>query len=422
MTIDALGLPLALPSGVTLSNRLAKAATSEAIADRASGAPDERLVRLYERWGAGGAGLLITGNAVVDLDGRTEPGNVVLAGQRDDRPVLRRWASAAQARGARLIMQINHAGRQAPRRITRDPIGPSAIGVRGKSGLFAVPRALRDPEIRVLIARFAEAAAIAVESGFAGVQVHAAHGYLISQFLSPLTNQRRDDWGGDPERRMQLVLEIVRAIRARIGKPSLLSVKLNSADFQRGGFSEDDSMAVVEALEREQIDLLEISGGNYERSAMMGSERASTRAREAYFADYAGKVRQRTRLPLMLTGGLRTAAAMREVLGSAVDVIGMARPMIAEPDLPARLLAGAAGAEAELPRLGVQLADDILQIAWYQRQLRRMGGGQPPLPGLGRWSSVVIGFLRNYAFNPLAMPRRRPAAPLLAATARSEER
>jgi 2,4-dienoyl-CoA reductase-like NADH-dependent reductase (Old Yellow Enzyme family) len=422
MNRDPLASPLVLPSGVTLANRIAKTATSEALAARTTGRPDDRLVRLYERWGAGGAGLLITGNVVFDLDGRTEPGNVVLGSQRDDRAVLTRWALAAQARGARLVMQINHAGRQAPRRITRDPVGPSAVGVRGKGGLFAVPRALSDSEIRRLIERFAVAAASAVEAGFAGVQVHAAHGYLVSQFLSPLTNQRSDDWGGDPARRMRLLLEIVRATRARIGNAAMLSVKLNSADFQRGGFTDEDSMAVVEALERERIDLLEISGGNYERSAMMGSERASSQVREAYFLDYATKVRARTRLPLMLTGGLRTAATMREVVGSAVDVVGMGRPLIVEPDLPARLLAGsAASAEVALPRLGMRLADDMLQLVWYQRQLRRMGQGQPPRADLGRWSSVVIGFFRNYAFNPLAMlrPRRRLAAPAIAAETRS---
>jgi 2,4-dienoyl-CoA reductase-like NADH-dependent reductase (Old Yellow Enzyme family) len=340
----------------------------------------------------------------------------VLSGQRDDRAVLARWASAAQAHGAPLIMQINHAGRQASRRVARDPVAPSAIGVRGKGGLFAVPRALTEGEIGRLIVRFGEAAAIAVDAGFAGVQIHAAHGYLLSQFLSPLTNRRDDDWGGDPARRMRLLLEVVRAVRAQIGRSAVVSVKLNSADFQRGGFSDDDSMAVVSALERERIDLLEISGGTYERTAMMGAGRASTQAREAYFLDYATKVRARTALPLMLTGGLRTARAMREIVGSAVDVIGMARPLIAEPDLPARLLDGRAEAGmVALPRLRWQLADDILQSGWYQRQFRRMGRGQAPDARLGRWTSVVLGFLRSYAFNPFGglRPRRRLAAPPL---------
>ncbi|HEY4180580.1 MAG TPA: NADH:flavin oxidoreductase/NADH oxidase family protein [Kofleriaceae bacterium] len=402
--------PLALPCGITLANRIAKSATSEALAHRETGRLDQNLVKLYERWGAGGAGLLITGNVVVHRDGRTEPGNVVLD-SREDLPMLTAWATAAQAKGAHLIMQINHAGRQTPRRISSDTVGPSAIGLKGKAGLFAVPRALTDGEIRALVARFADGAAIAVEAGFAGVQVHAAHGYLISQFLSPLTNQRTDEWGGDTARRMKFLLDVVRATRSRIGPTKILSVKLNSADFQRGGFSNEDAIEVVRALETEGIDLLEISGGSYESSAMMGADSARSKAREGYFLDFAKQIRSHTKLPLMLTGGLRSAAVMNEIVGRDIDIVGMARPLIAEPDLPQRMIAGTAdGAAPQLRRISMRMADDILQIAWYQRQLRRMGQGLHPHPTLGRWSSVVVGFFRNYAFNPFSVRRRR--APL----------
>lgn len=403
--------PFVLPCGVTLPNRIAKSATSEALAHRDTGRLDDQLVRLYERWGAGGAGLLITGNVVIDQDGRTEPGNVVLVDD-SDRAMLASWAKAGQAKGAKLIMQLNHAGRQTPRRISRAPVGPSAIGLKGKAGLFAVPRALSDEEIRGLIARFADAAAVAVEAGFAGVQLHAAHGYLISQFLSPLANQRDDDWGGDPVRRMKFLLETVRATRARIGATKVLSVKLNSADFQRGGFTNDDAIDVVRALDREGIDLLEISGGSYESSAMMGSNSARSKAREGYFLEFATKIRSVTKLPLMLTGGLRSTAVMNDIVGRDIDIVGLARPLIAEPDLPQRMFSGAAtGVASELRRLSIRMADDVLQIAWYQRQLRRMGRGQLPHPTLGRWSSVVVGFFRNYAFNPLASRKRRAQLP-----------
>jgi 2,4-dienoyl-CoA reductase-like NADH-dependent reductase (Old Yellow Enzyme family) len=414
--------PLTLPNGTRLPNRIAKAATSEALADRRTGRPGDALARLYEPWGAGGAGVLITGNVVIDGDGRTEPGNVVLDGALDAeaRAALRRWATAAQHGGGRAFLQLNHAGRQTPRRITHRPIAPSAVAVRGKGGLFATPRVLEELEIVELIGRFAHAAEVAAEAGFAGIQLHAAHGYLINQFLSPLTNTRTDGWGGSAERRMRFLLETVRAVRTRVGSSVAIAVKLNSADFQRGGFTEAESMAVAVALEHERIDLLEISGGSYESSAMMGV-RGSTLAREAYFLDYAEKIRSATRLPLLLTGGLRTTAAMAGIVrDGAVDVVGLARPLIVEPDLPARILAGTAtGADPAraAPRSRIRMVDDVLQIAWHQRQLRRMSRGLAPT-AYGAWSSFFVGLARNYAFNPVGALRRdrrrlvasRPAA------------
>lgn len=412
-----LATPFELPCGATLPNRIAKAATSEVLGDRRTGAPTTRLANLYARWARGGAGLLVTGNVVVDWDGRTEPGNVVIV---DDRhaDALTAWTDAVHREGAKIWMQINHSGRQATRRITAQPVAPSAVPMQGFAGMFGKPRALTDAEIRGLVERYATAARIAKDTGFDGVQIHGAHGYLVSQFLSPLTNQRDDAWGGDAERRMRFLLEIVRAMRAQVGPAFPIGVKLNSADFQRGGFTEEESMAVVQQLEREGIDLLEISGGSYEKSAMMGSEagaRESTRQREAYFLEYARKVRRVTSMPLMLTGGMRTSATMRRVLEEGhVDMIGMARPLAAEPDLPSRLLADPTAAAARIdPRLGVKLFDDMLQIVWYQEQMHRMGDGREPDLALGRVRALVLGFFASYAFNPLAslMPTRKKLAP-----------
>ena len=415
-----LATSLDLPCGATLPNRIAKAATSEALAHRRTGAPTPRLSNLYGRWARGGAGLLITGNVAIDLEGRTEPGNVVIVDDRD-RDELARWADAAHRGGAKIWMQINHSGRQAPRRITAQPLAPSSVPMQGFAGLFGTPRALTDAQIHELIERFATAARIAKDVGFDGVQIHGAHGYLVSQFLSPRTNQRDDAWGGDAERRMRFLVEIVRAIRAAVGPAFPIGVKLNSADFQRGGFTEEESMAVVQRLEREGIDLLEISGGSYEKSAMMGSEagaRESTRLREAYFLEYARKVRRITSLPLMLTGGMRTSATMRAVIEEGhVDVVGLARPLAAEPDLPSHLIANVEAAAARIdPRLGVKLFDDMLQITWYQAQIHRMGDGLEPDLALGRVRALVVGFFASYAFNPLAalLPARKrlPAATL----------
>lgn len=413
--MNELARMLRLPSGATIPNRMAKSAMSEVLADAETGAPSEELVRLYERWGKGGAGLLITGHVIVDPDGRGEPGNVVIT---DDRHLgaLRRWAQAAQAGGARVWMQLNHAGRQAPKRLTRRPVAPSEIGVKGFAGAFAKPRALSDVEIHRLVERFATAAAVAKAAGFDGVQVHAAHGYLVSQFLSPRTNQRDDGWGGDAVKRRRFLLEIVRAIRDAVGPAFPIGVKLNSADFQRGGFTIEESMEVARALEAAGVDLLEISGGSYESPAMAGGgqgRRASTREREAYFLDYAKRIRSVTGMPLMLTGGMRTRATMERVLaGGEIDVVGMARPLTYAPELPRALLDGSAEAAPSVRvRSRVRMFDDALQVFWFQEQIHRMGRGQDPDLQLGRWGALWRG-LRG----AILPGKRAPALP-----ARTEE-
>ena len=404
-----LSSPLTLPGGATLPNRLAKAAMSEALGDSAGG-PTDGLIRLYERWGRGGAGLLITGNVIVDPAGRGEPGNVVLLDDRH-RAGLIRWAEAAQAQGARLWMQLNHAGRQSPRNLTPRPVAPSAVPLRGFAGAFAAPRALTDAEVHAVIARFATAAAIAKDAGFAGVQLHGAHGYLVSQFLSPLTNQRDDAWGGDAVRRRRFLSAVIAAMRAAVGPGFPIGVKLNSADFQRGGFTVEEAMAVAAELGPAGVDLLEVSGGNYESPAMAGrgelptEQRASSVAREAYFLDYARQLRTATAVPLLLTGGLRTRATMLEILGEgAVDVIGLGRPLAVAPDLPAGLLDGTVEA-APAPRIRsrIRKVDDALQVLWFQDQLRRMARGDEPDLGLGT-TGVLMRALGAKVFSRAGRP------------------
>lgn len=410
---------LPLRSGAALPNRLTKAAMSEVLGDPQTGAPTERLVRLYERWGRSGAGLLLTGNVPVDRGGLVESGNVVVEDERH-LPGLRRWAEAAQAHGARLWMQLSHAGRQTPRRVVKQPVAPSPVALRGFSGMFARPRALSDAEIQGLVRRFAAAAVVARDAGFAGVQVHAAHGYLVSQFLSPLTNQRDDAWGGDLAGRMRFLLEIVHAIRTAVGPDFSVGVKLNSADFQRGGFTSEEAMRVAQALDSAGIDLLEVSGGSYESPAMMGTgeqpaARRSTREREAYFMEYARRIREVTNVPILLTGGMRTAATMAAaVADGAIDAVGLGRPMAVDPDLPRKLLAGAERAEVVRVRSRLRIIDNMLQIYWYQAQLHRMGLGHEPDPALGRWSGLWYG-LRNSIL--ARAPRTRARAALAPAAA-----
>jgi len=393
-TKSELNQPLPLSNGAQIPNRIAKAAMSERLADP-EGAPSDALVRLYQRWADGGAGLLITGNVMVDGRALGETGSVVVEDQRHI-DALRAWAQAAKSRGARLWMQINHPGRQSPRFLSKQPVAPSAVPMSGPGSLsFSPPRALSDNEVHDIVARFGKTASVAEAAGFDGVQIHGAHGYLISQFLSPSTNLREDRWGGSPEKRRRFLVEVVRAVRAATGPNFTLSVKLNSADFQKGGFSEAESMSVVRALAEEGIDLLEISGGTYESAAMFAEakpQRASTQRREAFFIDYAEKVRSEIAdLPLMVTGGFRTRAGMTDALASgAVDVVGMARPLCVETDLPRRLLSGEA--EAARPAslaAGIKNLDSLIQASWYQSQLTRMGRGLAPDAQMSRVVAIV---------------------------------
>lgn len=378
---------LRLPHGLTLDNRLAKSAMSERLG-RKDGRVSAELLALYGRWATSGAGLLVTGNVMVDPAALGESGNVYVEDERD-LDGLRAWATTARSGGARVLMQINHPGRQSPRTLSRQPVAPSAVRLKG-AGFFATPRALAAAEIEAVVARFAETARIADKAGFDGVQIHGAHGYLVSQFLSPYTNRRQDDWGGDAARRRRFLLEVVRAVRGAVSEGFAVGLKLNSADFQKGGFDEHESMALLEVLDGEDLDLLEVSGGTYESARMFEETvptRQSSRRREAFFLEYVERARSRIRCPLMLTGGFRTRAGMDEALaGGAVDLVGLARPMAVEPDLPRALLDGRAEAARPVKlATGIAQLDALIQGSWYQAQLNRMGSGQPPDPALGRW-------------------------------------
>lgn len=394
-----LGTPFTLPCGVTVPNRIAKSAMSEQLGDR-HGSPTADLEQLYAAWARGGTGLLITGNVMVDHRAFVEPRNAVLESDRF-LSAYRLWAKAAHAHGSKIIMQINHPGRVAVLPLLKRPVGPSAVGLDlpGMNTL-RVPRAMTEAEILEQIERFATTAALAVQAGFDGVQVHAAHGYLISQFLSPLANIRTDAWGGSPEKRRRLLIEAVRAVRHAIGPDKVLSVKLNSADFQKGGFSQQESLDVALALENEGIDLLEISGGNYESPAQLGYAPARHAASDAYFLEYAEQLRRHSTLPLMLTGGLRKAEFMNRIIReNVVDVVGLARPFAMQPDVAKQLLAGRSAAEPpRIPSIGYKPVDAYLQLAWHAAQFRRISGGLTPKP-LGGLMRTVLAFGPRMGFN-----------------------
>lgn len=376
-----LAQPLELPCGAVLPNRVAKAAMSEQLATL-TGKPTRAHVRLYDTWARSGCGLVVTGNVIVDRAAVSEPRQVVVEDRRDIE-TLRAWADAARSDGAHCWMQLNHAGRQIPRSLSSRPLAPSAQEMTSLRGGFARPRALTVYEIEGLVQRFARSAQIAVHAGFDGVQIHAAHGYLISQFLSPLTNRRDDMWGGDATRRRRFLLAVIDAVRGAVGPKVPVAVKLNSSDFQRGGFDEEESMAVVDSLGDAGVDLLEISGGTFESTAMMTGAAESTRAREAYFLDYAERVRARARMPLMLTGGLRSAAAMEAALASgAIDVCGVARPLVLEPDIAQRLVAGNGAVSTARPRRGrIARFAGAAETIWYTEQIHRISRNRTPRSG-----------------------------------------
>jgi len=384
---------IVLPCGATLQNRIAKSAMSENLSSRRHG-PSKELTTLYKRWTKGGSGLLLTGNIMIDSKAIAEPRNVLVE-DKTDFQLLQQWADVVNKTGQHIWPQINHPGRQAIGFINKEVVAPSSVrtDVKGMSAFFKQPRALNESEIIEIIDRFANTASILKEAGFTGVQIHGAHGYLISQFLSPLVNHRKDRWGGSLENRTRFVLEVYKSIRKKVGENFPIGIKINSADFQRGGFTEDESMEVVKLLDAEGIDLIEVSGGTYEKPAMTGlGQKKSTQDREAYFLEYVKKVRKFLKTPLMLTGGFRTVATMeRSIADGELDIIGIARPFVLYPDLPKQIFKGELETIAiQTPKTGLKVIDTngFVDLKWHEIQIHRLGKGKEPNPKLNAYSVI----------------------------------
>lgn len=376
--------PLILPNGAVIPNRLAKAAMEENMADE-DHAPSEALIRLYRRWAEGGAGLMITGNVMIDHRAMTGPGGVVLESDRFGER-FSAWARAARSRGGHVWMQINHPGRQMPAALGQGTLAPSevAMDLGSFSRQFAVPRAMTEADIADVKARFVRTAVLAERFGFTGVQIHAAHGYLISQFLSPITNKRSDRWGGSIENRARLLVDVIKAVRAAVGTAFAVAVKLNSADFQRGGFSTDDAKTVLAMLNPLGIDLIELSGGSYEAPAMHGQTRdGRTLAREAYFLEFATDISSVARMPVMVTGGIRRYPVAQQVLDSGIAMVGMGTALALDPDLPNAWRTGTPNAPQlrAIPWKNKVLAS-LGYMAMVKHQLRRLGAGKRTDPNV----------------------------------------
>lgn len=385
-----LNQPLSLPNGSVLKNRLAKASMSETLGTY-DNRPTPALVELYKRWASSGLGLIITGNVMIDRRALGEPGNVVIEDERD-LPALQKWAKAATDHGAAIWAQLNHPGKQSTKGLNESNLAPSAVPFReDMAAFFETPREATEAEIEDIIRRFGRSAAVCKAAGFSGVEIHGAHGYLVNQFLSPHHNRREDAWGGTPEKRRRFVMEVYSEIRRQVGPEFPIAIKLNSADFQQGGFTEEESLDSIRALVEVGIDLIEISGGTYEAPAMSGAmhkpKKASTVAREAYFLEFAEKVRSTVQVPLMVTGGFRSATGMNEALSSgALDLVGLARLLAIDPDAATHLLQGRDSAQRVRPiTTGIKAVDrmGIMEVLWYTRQLKRIGKGGNPVPSEG---------------------------------------
>ena len=403
-----LAQPLTLPCGVEIPNRLGKSAMTEGLADQYD-RPTQKHNVLYKTWSNGGTGLHITGNVMVDHRYLERAGNVVLENDKDLK-LFESWAQAGTVAGNQLWVQLNHPGRQCPRIVNSKPLSPSGVHL-DLLGNFGKPRTMTEDDINEVIQRFTKSAALVKKAGFTGVQIHCAHGYLLSQFLSPNINRRADKWGGSLENRARIIREIIQSVRKVVGSSFPISVKLNSADFMKDGFSLDECVTVARWLGEDSVDLLEISGGTYEQLSLLGVEptevRESTRKREAYFIEYAECIKNAARIPLMITGGFRSRNVMESAITNGeVDIIGLARPLCTQPDCSTQLKLGTLDKLDDYEQqlvLGkgiwgnnssynvIKAINSFGQVGFYYWQMIRLSKGQEPEPEM----KVLKSFLKH---------------------------
>ena len=392
MTENLLFTPITLPNGTTIKNRFFKSAMSEGMGTR-DFQPKKNIATLYKRWAEGGTGLIITGNIMVDPKGTAEPGNIVFD-KNSNMEILKEWAKQGQQHGAKVMVQLNHPGKQAPKTVSKQTVAPSAVPLgNGLNKLFSTPRALTTSEVEELVQKFVTSAKVAKEAGFSGVQIHAAHGYLISQFLSPHDNRRTDKYGGSLENRMRFLKEIYLGMREELGKDFNIGIKINSTDFKEDGLTEEDSLKTIIELANLGLDFVEISGGTYERPAMMGATSKSTN--QVFFAEYSKKLKQKIEIPVVVTGGIRSINAMNTLLNdNTTDFIGIARPLTIDPNIPNKIKQGTYTiVETTRVSTGVKKLDKIfgslLGIVYYQVLMQNIAKGKEPKATKNAWPSLI---------------------------------
>ena len=351
---------LELPCGTILKNRIAKSPMSDSLAD-GEGNPTEAQIRLYERWAEGGTGLSLIGEVQGDFRFPEKPGNLVL-GEHSNQTLLQDLAKRATTDGAHIWPQIGHAGALSHLPISQ-PKGPSAINVEGLQC-----EGMSVDEIRALPNMYARTALHAKVVGFSGVQIHAGHGFLLSQFLSPLFNHRTDGYGGSIEARCRIVLEIMSEVRRAVGPSFPIGMRINSTDQLEGGLTEIDALEVVRLLDQSSCDLIDISGGTYFPGAKASSDGSSE---GPYFLEFARLAKDVTNVPLMLTGGFkRRDQAVDAVSSGAADMVGMARAMALDPRIMDTWLSEGGG-DPEFPRFDSAPPGGI--TAWFTMRLTALG-------------------------------------------------
>ena len=392
MTENLLFTPITLPNGTTIKNRFFKSAMSEGMGTK-NFQPKKNIATLYKRWAEGGTGLIITGNIMIDPKGTAEPGNIVFD-KNSNMEILKDWAKQGQQHGAKVMVQINHPGKQVPKTIAKETVAPSAVPLgNGLNKLFSTPRALTTSEVEELVQKFITSAKVAKEAGFSGVQIHAAHGYLVSQFLSPHDNRRTDKYGGSLENRMRFLKEIYLGMREELGKDFPIGIKINSTDFKEDGLTEEDSLETIVELANLGLDFVEISGGTYERPAMMGA--TSTSSNKVFFAEYSKKLKQKVDIPVIVTGGIRSINAMNTLLNdNTTDFIGIARPLTIDPNIPNKIKQGTYTiVETTRVTTGVKKLDKIfgslLGIVYYQVLMQNIAKGKEPKATKNAWPSLI---------------------------------
>ena len=392
MAENLLFTPITLPNGTTIKNRFFKSAMSEGMGTREF-QPKKNIATLYKRWAEGGTGLIITGNIMVDPKRTAEPGNIVFD-KNSNMEILKNWANQGQQHGAKVMVQLNHPGKQAPKTVSKQTVAPSAVPLgNGLNKLFSTPRALTTSEVEELVQKFVTSAKVAKEAGFSGVQIHAAHGYLISQFLSPHDNRRTDKYGGSLENRMRFLKEIYLGMREELGKDFTIGIKINSTDFKEDGLTEEDSLKTIIELANLGLDFVEISGGTYERPAMMGATSKSTN--QVFFAEYSKKLKQKIEIPVVVTGGIRSINAMNTLLNdNTTDFIGIARPLTIDPNIPNKIKQGTYTiVETTRVSTGVKKLDKIfgslLGIVYYQVLMQNIAKGKEPKATKNAWPSLI---------------------------------
>lgn len=392
MTENLLFTPITLPNGTTIKNRFFKSAMSEGMGTK-NFQPKKNIATLYKRWAEGGTGLIITGNIMVDPKGTAEPGNIVFD-KNSNMEILKNWAKQGQQHGAKVMVQLNHPGKQVPKTIAKETVAPSAVPLgNGLNKLFSTPRVLTTSEVEELVQKFVTSAKVVKEAGFSGVQIHAAHGYLISQFLSPHDNRRTDKYGGSLENRMRFLKEIYLGMREELGRDFPIGIKINSTDFKEDGLTEEDSLKTIIELANLGLDFVEISGGTYERPAMMGATSKSTN--QVFFAEYSKKLKQKIEIPVVVTGGIRSINAMSTLLNdNTTDFIGIARPLTIDPNIPNKIKQGTYTiVETTRVSTGVKKLDKIfgslLGIVYYQVLMQNIAKGKEPKATKNAWPSLI---------------------------------